>query len=239
MILHTIFESLAYAVGFVVYRRGRRVRGDAIDESTRWTAIAAAAAGAAIGSKVLAWAENPSMTLARWRDPAYLMSGKTIVGGLIGGLVAVELTKWWIGERRSTGDLFAVPLCVGMMVGRVGCFLAGPADHTWGRATIGVLGMDGGDGVRRHCLPLYEIAFLIPLAVVCQALLARGGRSGDVFRVFMIGYMLFRLAVESLKTDPVAGGLTSLQWACVAVLVYYAKDVPRLVRWPRAQAAAV
>jgi len=231
MILHTIFEALAYSVGFAVYRMQRAATGDAVDEATRWTVIAAAAVGAVAGSKLLAWAENPAMTLASWRDPAYLMGVKTIVGGLLGGLAAVEMTKWWIGERRSTGDLFVVPLCVGMAIGRVGCFLAGPADHTWGRATASVLGVDGGDGVRRLCLPLYEIVFLALFAVVAWTLLARRGRQGDVFRTLMIGYALWRLVVDGLKDDPRFGGLTTIQWACVATVAYYLRDLPRLSRW--------
>src|SRR5262245_3000541 len=111
MILHAVFETLAYTIGFAVYRHLRRRRGHAIGDSTRWTVIAAAAVGAALGSKILWWFEDPAATLAHWRDPYFLMAGKTIVGGLVGGLIAVEWAKWMVGERRSTGDLFAVPLC--------------------------------------------------------------------------------------------------------------------------------
>jgi prolipoprotein diacylglyceryltransferase len=230
MILHTLFEALAYTIGFAVYRRLRAQRGDAISDPTRWTVIAAAAVGAAVGSKVLFWVEDPMLTIAQWRNPAYLMGGKTIVGGLIGGLIAVEWTKRVIGEARSTGDLFALPLCVGIAVGRVGCLLAGPADHTWGRATTSVLGIDGGDGTPRHCLPLYEIAFLAVLGAVIYRM-QKSARSGDVFRTFMIGYLLMRLVIESLKTDPVFAGLTTIQWACVATLAYYAALVRRSFRW--------
>ena len=231
MILHTILEAIAYAAGFAVYRVQRASEGDAVDDATRWTVIAAAAVGAVIGSKALAWAENPAITLASWRDPAYMMGGKTIVGGLLGGLAAVELTKWWIGERRSTGDLFVVPLCVGIAIGRVGCFFAGPADHTWGRVTSSLFGVDGGDGVRRFCLPLYEIAFLTLFGVVAWRLLPRRGRPGDSFRTFMIGYAVWRLAIDGLKDDPRLAGLTTIQWACIATIAYYVRDLPRLSRW--------
>ncbi len=39
------------------------------------------------------------------------------------------------GIRSRTGDLFAVPLCVGIAIGRIGCFLAGLADDTYGKPT--------------------------------------------------------------------------------------------------------
>jgi len=41
-----------------------------------------------------------------------LLGGKTIVGGLIGGLIGVELVKLAMGIRRSTGDLYAPALAV-------------------------------------------------------------------------------------------------------------------------------
>ncbi len=59
----------------------------------------------------------------RWRhltwhnlhNPAYLMGGKTIVGALIFGLISVELIKRYIGLRQSTGDLYAIPLALGIV----------------------------------------------------------------------------------------------------------------------------
>ncbi|MFY9753733.1 MAG: prolipoprotein diacylglyceryl transferase family protein, partial [Candidatus Acidiferrales bacterium] len=132
---HFVFETIAYTVGFLFYRQLRENRGDAISDSTRWSVIAAAAAGAAIGGKLLYWFEDPRMLAADWRDPAYLMGGKTIVGALIGGLIAVELAKRILGERRSTGDLFAPAIALGLAIGRIGCFLAGLPDHTYGVAS--------------------------------------------------------------------------------------------------------
>lgn len=52
---HWVLETLAYAVAFRVYLWLRREQGDAVDDSSRWWVIAAAAVGAAVGSKVLYW----------------------------------------------------------------------------------------------------------------------------------------------------------------------------------------
>src|SRR5215831_2225954 len=105
---HVVFETLAYAIGFRVYLAMRSRSGDAIDDANRWWVVAAAAMGAVVGCKVLYWFEDPSATVAHWRDPVYLMGGKTIVGALIGGLFAVELMKWHLGVKRRTGDVFVV-----------------------------------------------------------------------------------------------------------------------------------
>src|SRR5579884_3415143 len=89
---HFVFESLAYFVAFRIYLWQRRA-GDFLNASSRLSLIAAAAVGAAIGSKVLAWFEDPAALFAHWNAPAYLMGGKTIVGGLLGGTIAVECIK--------------------------------------------------------------------------------------------------------------------------------------------------
>jgi len=91
------------------------------------------------------------------------MGGKTIVGALIGGLLAVELIKRYIGFSTSTGDLYAIPLAVGIAIGRIGCFLTGLSDNTYGIPTSLPWGIDFGDGISRHPTQLYEIIFLAAL----------------------------------------------------------------------------
>ena len=96
-------------------------------------------------------------------DPAYFVGGKTIVGGLLGGWIAVEITKRIRGIHSRTGDLFAVPLCIGIAVGRIGCLLAGLADDTYGTPTSLPWAINFGDGIPRHPTQLYEILFLLAL----------------------------------------------------------------------------
>jgi phosphatidylglycerol:prolipoprotein diacylglycerol transferase len=89
---HWIFETAAYSAGYYVYRHQRR-RGDVIDSHARWWVIAAAVVGGFLGSRMLAAFEDPFSLPAHWNQPHLLLGGKTIVGGLIGGLIAVELVK--------------------------------------------------------------------------------------------------------------------------------------------------
>jgi phosphatidylglycerol:prolipoprotein diacylglycerol transferase len=125
--------------------------------------LAAAIAGAALGSKILFWLENPELTRQNLSNPAYLMGGKTIVGALVFGLISVELMKRYIGVRQSTGDLYAIPLAIGIAIGRIGCFLTGLSDHTYGTPTTLPWAIDFGDGIPRHPTQLYEIVFLLAL----------------------------------------------------------------------------
>jgi prolipoprotein diacylglyceryltransferase len=169
------------------------------------------------------------------------MGGKTVVGGLLGGIAGVELVKLAIGEKRATGDLFALPLCVGIAVGRVGCFLAGLPDHTYGLATRLPWGVDFGDGVRRHPTQLYEIVALALIAlwiVRARPRLLRGPLvRGDLFRGFVSFYLAFRFSLEWIKPEPRPWlGLSGIQLAALLGLIYYARDLPRIVlgSWSRA-----
>jgi phosphatidylglycerol---prolipoprotein diacylglyceryl transferase len=91
------------------------------------------------------------------------MGGKTIVGALIFGLISVELIKRYIGLRQSTGDLYAIPLALGIAIGRIGCFLTGLSDNTYGTPTNLPWAINFGDGIPRHPTQLYEIAVLLLL----------------------------------------------------------------------------
>lgn len=224
---HWVFETLAYLIGFRIYLWLRRRSGDPIAGEARWSVIAAAAVGAVLGSKMLYWLQDPWMTLHNWRDPVYLMGGKTIVGGLIGGLIAVEWIKRRIGVKQATGDLFAVPLAAGTAIGRMGCFLTGLADHTYGTPTALPWGVNFGDAVARHPTQIYEMVFLVLLGAALLWLGRRRHRNGDVFKLFMVGYLGFRLLVDFLKPEVRLAGLSSIQWACAAMMVYYQRDLRR------------
>jgi phosphatidylglycerol---prolipoprotein diacylglyceryl transferase len=229
---HLLFEALAYIVGFEVYRRARARQGDHLSDATRWTVIAAAAIGAAIGSKVLFWLEDPRLTIEWLRtDPSRLVGGKTIVGGLLGGTIAVEIAKWYAGERRSTGDLFVVPICAGTAVGRIGCFLGGLEDHTFGTPTSLPWGIDFGDGIARHPTQLYEIVFMAALAGAAIRIASHLGlRNGERFKLFMLAYLTFRMAVDFVKPAVTLGGMSAIQWACLPGIAYYARFLPAIAR---------
>lgn len=220
--VHFAFETAGYVAAAVVYAVQRARRGDSVPDETRATVLAGAAAGAMIGTRLLYILCDPANNLHN------VFGGKTIVGGLLGGLIGVEITKKLLGVRRSTGNLFVEPLIVAMCIGRIGCFLTGPADHTAGIPTSLPWGIAIADGVRRHPVALYEVGFLLLLLPTVRYVRTRelahaGPREGDTFRLFLASYLLFRLLVDFLKPDPrpILFALSAIQWACVAGLLYY------------------
>jgi len=232
---HTVFESLGYTIGFWLHRHLKRRRGDFLPTSDRFTVIAAAIVGAAAGSKILFWFEDPVRTMHAGFDLVYLMGGKTIVGALLLATIAVEWIKRRAGITRRTGDLFALPIIVGMAIGRIGCFLAGLPDGTCGNPTSLPWGVDFGDSVPRHPAQLYEVAFLALLGTFITLRARHVYREGDLFRYFLVSYMIFRLFIDFLKPGVPLLGLTAIQWACLAAILAYWRDI-RFWFAPRSEA---
>jgi len=136
----------------------------------------------------------------------------------------VELAKALTRQHRSTGDQMVQPLIAGMTLGRVGCWLAGLHDDTYGLPTPLPWGMDQGDGVPRHPSALYEIACLAALG----ALLARHRQRlapvpGLQFKLFLAAYLLWRLVSDGWKPVrvPYALGGSGIQWVCAVSLLLY------------------
>ena len=227
--LHPVFETLAYAVGYAVYRYSRKRTGDFLPDDHRWLIIAAASIGALLGSRILGLLEEIPISQLTWQN-VFLPGGKTIVGGLLGGWIAVEIAKRLKHIHSRTGDLFAVPLCIGIAIGRIGCFLAGLADDTFGTPTHLPWGVDFGDGIVRHPTQLYEILFLTVLAFALHNYDRRSHPEGATFRLFLAAYLAWRLAIDFIKPQPLHYGLNLIQWACLAGLFALAPSILELLR---------
>lgn len=227
---HAVMELLAYGVGMRLYLRSRDryPRGIVPFELQAWILVGCAL-GAMVGSKLLAIAESPGEYAAVLRaSPLHALGGKTIVGGLLGGWAGVEIAKALLSVAVATGDAYALPLCAGMSIGRVGCFWAGLADHTCGLPTSLPWGVDFGDGPR-HPTQLYEIAFLALLGTALALRRRRPHGNGALFLGFIGGYLAFRLAVDFLKPRAFAPlGLGMIQWACVVGMLVAAWRLRRL-----------
>ena len=214
---HPVMELIAYSGGFQLFRviRSKFPAARVPFEQQLWI-IVGAIFGALAGSKLLAWAESWPDYWAHRADPITLLGGKTIVGGLLGGWAGVEIAKRILHVRHSTGDAFVFPLIFGMAVGRIGCFLTGLSDHTYGIATNLPWGIDFGDGLRRHPTQLYDIVFLTCLAAALLLARRQLHENGKLFRLFLMSYCLWRLAVEFIKpTYKPYVGLSAIQLASI------------------------
>ena len=220
--VHLVLEYLAFFIGFRYYLFLRRNSTDAISTTNRLSIILGAALGALIGSRLVGFLENPLVEFSR-ENLVELLNAKTIMGGLFGGLLGVELAKKIVGETQRSGDLFVFPIILGIFIGRIGCFLSGINEFTYGYETSSIFGMDLGDGVLRHPTSLYELAFLIFLFIGLQKLKTSATlENGMLFKWFMILYFAFRFFIEFLKPNVFyVFGLSSIQILCLICLLYY------------------
>lgn len=235
--LHALFEFLGLAVGVQLYRHLRRRQGGSLLQGAGFAVALGCVFGAAIGNKLVFWAEFPHLLPIYWNRPEVWLAGQSMVGGLLGGLLGVELAKRSVGLRASTGDTFVLPVLLGLMIGRVGCFLAGLADGTYGNPTALPWGVDFGDGIARHPTQLYEIAFAALLAWGLHRLEPRlSPVPGLRFKLMLAAYLLWRLLVDGLKPVPFdyGLGLSGIQVVCVVALLLYGpllvRDIQRLRR---------
>jgi len=220
--IHLILEYAAFFISYRYYVYLRKKSADTISDSNRISIILGAAIGALVGSRLVGFLENPDMYIT-WQKIWFLLNTKTIMGGLFGGLLGVEVAKSLIGEKQSSGDLFTLPLIVGIFIGRIGCFLSGTDEFTYGKITSSFVGMDLGDGQLRYPLALFELIYLTFLFVFMHHLYRqRKLKSGYLFQLFMILYFGFRFFIEFLKPNVfLILGLSSIQWLCIVCLIYY------------------
>ena len=125
MFWHATFDLLASAMAFQALRlaHGRWLAG--VDLPAFRPAYGAALViGAGLGAYGLG-------TLNLWLSGVPGV-GRSILGALCGAVVAIEGYKAASGVKGSTGLIFVPAFCVAVMVGRIGCFLAGLPDQTYG-----------------------------------------------------------------------------------------------------------
>ncbi len=233
-VAHLLFEWLGIAVGVQLYRWQRRRAGQPpMLERGSFAVVVGCVLGAAIGNKAVFWVEMPMLwtdAAANWRA---LASGQSIVGGLLGGLVGVEVAKKLHGITRSTGDQFVLPLVAGTVVGRIGCFLAGLNDGTYGLPSTLPWAMDFGDGIPRHPTQLYDMLFVLAVGGLLwrwRKPLSR--ENGLAFKLYLSAYLFWRLLVDGIKPLPYdyGFGLSGIQLVCIAALLCYLPGMLRQLR---------
>jgi len=148
-VLHAIFDILAWLAAGAALWWLARIRGLQFpSQSFTLPYLATLVFGAGLGAYLFG-------TLNLWLSGQPGIA-RSVEGALAGGIVAIELYKWQNGIVLRTGARFALPLAVGIAIGRIGCYLAGLDDFTYGTPTSLPWGHDFGDGILRHPVPLYE-----------------------------------------------------------------------------------
>lgn len=222
ILAHPVFETVGIFIGMRFYFYLKRKSKEKLSFNTSAAVLIGATAGALIGSKLIGNLENPYVFFNDFNFKRF-WTNNTIVGGLAFGLIGVELAKKIVGHKESTGDLIVYPLILAMIIGRIGCFLTGIHEETYGLPTDSIFGMHLGDEYLRHPVALYEIAFLIILWIVLTMIQKKNKYpSGFVFQLFMLSYFSFRFFLDFIKPKiDIIGNLGTIQLVCLSVIIYY------------------
>lgn len=135
-----------------------------------------------------------------------LATGKSVLGGLLGGYAGVEAMKRLAGHRRSTGDAFAMILPLGLILGRIGCWLHGCClGRPVGEGFF--LRLEDRAGTSRWPAAQAEMGFLGLLWLALW--LCRHRFRDRLFFIFLAACGSFRFGHEWMRDTPKWGGLLS------------------------------
>ncbi len=235
---YSVFFSLTWLVGGIVFYKEFRRRGWELEKLLFITV--GCIIGAVLGSYIfnaifLGWEETPKQI--RLLE----FSGKTVLGGLTGGFVGVEITKKIIGYPHSTGDAFAVAIPLGHAIGRIGCLLGGCCYGTechlpWAiKYPIGSIPflrqLNAGQIVESatkslpvHPTQVYEIIFNLILFIYIWKKRDSLKVRGSLFRLYLAAYAGFRFFTEFVRGDttfPIDGFIKPVQWLLLTASIYF------------------
>jgi phosphatidylglycerol:prolipoprotein diacylglycerol transferase len=215
---YAVFVVLAFLAAAWLRRRELLRLGTARDPRQRWLglwALGGAMLGAKLGMLLFEAPDDFAGTLTRIASLDF--TGKTVVGGIAGGYLGVEMGKRRLGISVRTGDAWAVAVPLAQGIGRIGCFLNGccggqASDLPWA-VTIA--------GIPRHPAQLYEAGLDLLLAAALFTIREQPRPQGHLFRWYLMGYALIRLTMETVRDDahPSLGPLTPVQAVCVLAML--------------------
>ncbi|MFU8896083.1 MAG: prolipoprotein diacylglyceryl transferase [Gammaproteobacteria bacterium] len=215
--------GLMYIIGFAIAWFLARHR--AKQPGSSWTAqqvddlIFYAAIGLIVGARIGSilfynfdvWLRDPVMLLRVWEG------GMSFHGGLLG----VALAMWLYGRKLGRGFFemtdFVAPLApLGLACGRLGNFINGelwgkPTDVPWAFVV---------NGVPRHASQLYQAALEgVLLFVILWFFSARTPPRMAVSGLFLVGYGVFRFAVEFVRMPDAHIGYIAFGWLTMGQLL--------------------
>jgi len=174
--------------------------------------------GAFLGAKLVylfaeGWRDWPMED--RW---IRLATGKSILGGLLGGYGGVELMKWLVEYKKSTGDAFALITPVGIAMGRVGCWMQGCC---LGKpTTLKLMAARDQLGVMRWPSAQVELVFQLVMMALMLVLKTSSRFRDRLIFLYFIAYGLFRFIHEWMRDTPtLAWGLSGYQFVSLILAV--------------------
>ena len=195
-------------------------RSFALEPATRQEIALAALLGALLGAHLLqlpadafGWHAPPPPGLPAEVSP---FGGRTVLGGLIGGWLAVEWQKRRLGVRSATGGGFALPVALALGFGRLGCIAAGCcAGVEWAPGWFATTDVAG---VPRVPVQAIEAGFHFVAAGLLALAARRRWAQSRRLAIYFTAYAALRFGLEFRRQHPVVLlGLTWHQWLALVL----------------------
>lgn len=215
--VHALFDVLAWFSAFAtmwLLRRGR-FSSPAVPTVNKFSYLTAVIFGAAIGAYIFG-----TLNLYLSGQPGI---ARSIAGALAGAIISIEIYKKAAGITGRTGAIYAAPVAVGIMVGRIGCHFSGIKDFTYGIATGGNFGHDFGDGILRYPVQLAESSAMLAFLAIYLTMMARKSQfwRNNGFYLIVGWYGVERFVLEFWKPYGAAvAGMSVFQILSVVFLAY-------------------
>jgi prolipoprotein diacylglyceryltransferase len=232
---HDFFTSIGLLLGFLIYYF-ELYRRDMLSGKIFWISIAALLGGALGARLITAWEHLDYYSNFGSVPFTYFVShsGKSIIGAIAGGYLAIYLSKRILNYSLSTGDCYAPAIPLAMAIGRIGCFLSEmplgtPTSLPWGLSTTPQIAANFTNCAYctgpMHPSMIYEIIFhLIALAVILRWRHLVPVK-GETLKLYLIASAVFRFFVEFVRGNTVQfGRLTGPQIVLIpltALLVWH------------------
>lgn len=196
---YAIFSGLSLIVGVIWFlitvSRKEKVRG-----YSPFIIVLSALFFGAIGSKILVIIENIKPLMEDFSQiRQFIFTGKSIIGGLIGGYVGVIIAKKILNiKEKRFGNQIAPAIALGMAIGRIGCFLTGCC---FGIETSLPFGVNFGDGIMRIPTQLIEMVFCLILFgyLFYKQKSKKELQPGILFYDLVLYYFIFRFFIEFIR----------------------------------------
>jgi phosphatidylglycerol:prolipoprotein diacylglycerol transferase len=228
----------------------RLAERDGLDPALMNRATVWALAGAVIGARLLFVVTNLDQLSGPLDAVAFWKGGVVAYGGFLGGFAAtvvfcrmhgVSLLRW--------ADCVAPALCLGLIVTRVGCLLAGcdfgvPWNGPWAiefpagslafsqQVSQGLLAADAPRSLAVHPTQIYESLAGLALLVPVAGLLRRRQFAGQAFLAFVVGYAVLRSLIEVYRGDFGRGAVGMLSTSqVIAAVTFVAAAGVSYVMW--------
>ncbi len=203
---------LAFLVGIFLAARDAKKKG--INLEHIYNLAFYSILGGLIGSRIFFILAHSDLYVNNFLEIFKIWKGGLVFyGGLFGALV---FDYFYIRKNKLNfwkfADLFAVPLVVGHIIGRIGCIL-GDGGHV-GKLTIVPWGVLINNEIR-HLTAVYSVIGLFFILIILIFLKKEKLKRGVLFLAYLMLYAIMRFIVEIFRSGERYFGWTMVQYTCI------------------------